>query len=258
MLYNSLICLFKSLLSITSTFSLPPLSSISTTTTMQYKTLAALLFASAALAAPRAQYIDGDDYLNDDYHGHEISPSVIAAAENYYGVEVTPSEVAAISDFTEDTPSSIFSALATAVPTTWIQSMDYNSDFRYSELSEIVRGTYPAWYSTLPQSVKAWATSLAKIEASMYMSSTPYSTSVSTPCASSTPLGPSYSVSVVTATFTQPATTSSSSSESSSSSSSSSGSQPTSISSAGAPAATGGVAMSLAGAAGILGLAMAL
>lgn len=228
---------------------------------MQYKTLAALLFASAALAAPRAQYIDGDDYLNDDYHGHEISPSVIAAAENYYGVEVTPSEVAAISDFTEDTPSSIFSALATAVPTTWIQSMDYSSEFRYSELSEIVRGTYPAWYSTLPQSVKAWATSLAKIEASMYKSSTPYFTSVSTPCASSTPLGPSYSVSVVTATFTQPATTSSSSSESSSSSSSSSsasGSQPTSISSAGTPAATGGVAMSLAGAAGILGLAMAL
>lgn len=209
-----------------------------------YKTLVALLFATAALAAPAADsdpdYSYGDYY--DSYDNYEDGDLII-----------------------EDVPSSILSALETAIPTSWLMSVETNAAFRSAEISDARMGTYPAWYSSLPQSVKDWETSAALAEASelssYYMTIMPMPTSgfisvsssgaISTGSASSTPLTSSASTSTATATETKTAGNSESSSAASPSGS-------TSTSAAGAPAATGGVAMSLAGAAGILGLALAL
>lgn len=209
-----------------------------------YKTLVALLFATAALAAPAADsdpdYSYGDYY--DSYDNYEDGDLII-----------------------EDVPSSILSALETAIPTSWLMSVETNAAFRSAEISEARMGTYPAWYSSLPESVKQWETSAALGEASgypsYYMTILPMPTSafiypsssdaISKSPTSSTPLTGSPSTSTPTATATNPAGNSASSSTASQSGS-------TSTFTGGAPAATGGVAMSFAGAAGILGLALAL
>lgn len=224
---------------------------------MHYKTLTTLLLASTALAVPTAQPNDGD-----------------WDADDLTAVEV-------LNELQENPPSGVISVLETAIPTKWLSAMNDNPKFRSSAVEDIMSGTYPAWYSTVPYSVKSWATSVALAEYSLeasYASSMPHPTSFSVPCsmtasssavASSTALNPSYSssVSTVTPAATQSAPSSGSTGSSSSSSSSSSASAPSSSSSSthststftgGAPAATGGVAMSLAGAAGILGFALAL
>lgn len=202
---------------------------------MHYKALSTLVLATAALAAPAPDTSDYPDY----------------------------SEIDIVYD---DVPSSILSVLETAIPTTWIESIYTDPAFRSEEVSEIMHGTYPAWYNNLPQSVKDWGTSAAMAEASEYSSyiwsEVPYPTPLtgssagfSTSGVSSTPLSSSATASTSTETATETTTKGGSSD---SSPSSPSGSSSTSTSTAGAPAATGGVAMSLAGAVGFLGLALAL
>lgn len=235
---------------------------------MQYKTFVALLFATAALAAPAADsdldygYGDSDDsydsydsYDNYDNYDNYDSYDSYDNYDSYEGVNV----------IVEDVPSSILSVIETAIPTSWLMSVETNAAFRSAEISEARMGTYPAWYSSLPQSVKQWETSAALGEASgypsYYMTILPMPTSafiypsssdaISKSPASSTPLTGSPSTSTATATATNPAGNSASSSTASQSGS-------TSTFTGGAPAATGGVAMSFAGAAGILGLALAL
>lgn len=211
---------------------------------MQYKTLAALLFATAAIAQSDSS---SSGSFGEDDSGYSLDVPV--------------------------PPSSILAVLSTAIPTSWLMSMETDAAYASAQYSKIAEGTYPAWYSSLPESVKEWETSAAMAEASemssLYGSGMPTMGSItgsmspsgaSSTAGSSTPLtGSSGSSSMATSTMTMTMTTSTSTSDSSSSGS---GSKSTtggsSTSTAGAPAATGGIAMSLAGAAGILGLALAL
>lgn len=211
---------------------------------MHSKTLTTLLITTAALAAP--------------------APAPEPDTSAYPSIEIIYADV----------PSSILTVLETAIPTPWLESIYSDPAFRSEEASDVMHGTYPAWYNSLPQSVKDWATS-AEMSASEYpypyssfvWSEVPYPTPLvgssvgfSTGVVSSTPfpVTPTASTSTATATETTTKGGEGGSSSASSGSGSGSGSGSSSTSTAGAPAATGGVAMSLAGAAGILGLALAL
>lgn len=196
---------------------------------MRYKPLSTLLLATTVLAAPAPD------------------------TSSYPAIEIIYSDV----------PSSILTVLETAIPTSWIESIYNDPAFRSAEASDIMHGSYPAWYSSLPESVKDWGTSAAMAEASAYSSymwsEVPHPTPLigssvgfSTSGVSSTPLSSTTAASTSTATAVETTT------KGGASSSSTSGSGSSSTSTAGAPAATGGLAMSLAGAAGILGLALAL
>lgn len=209
---------------------------------MQYKALATLLFATAAVAVPAsAATISSDDLLDN--------------------IDL-PIE-------TETIPSGILSVIETAIPSTWAQALETNSAFQSSVLNDLLHSTYPAWYNSLPDSVKSWATAEGEAEVSAlssYFSIQPTVTPTSgssaagsSSHASSTPLATGHNSTTTSTplTLTSTAThiTSLSGTGSSTSSASHSG---TSTSTAGAPAATGGLAISLAGAAGVLGLALAL
>lgn len=195
---------------------------------MQYKTLVALLLATMALAAPAAD----------------------SSLENSDSANSPEGEILIY----EDVPSSILVVLETAIPTPWVESFYTNSAFRSSEINEVMHGTYPAWYNGLPESVKDWGTPSSYFPSEMptTLPCTGSSGVVSTSRPSSTPLASSSS-SASTSSSTRTMTTTAGGS---SASESGSGSTPTS--NAGAPAAFGGAAMSFAGAAGILGLAIVL
>lgn len=209
---------------------------------MHYKALATLLFATAAVAVPASDATISSDDLLDNID--------------------LPIE-------TETIPSGILSVIETAIPSTWAQALETDSAFQSSVLNDLLHSTYPAWYSSLPDSVKSWATAEGEAEVSAlssYFSIQPTVTPTSgsnaagsSSHASSTPLSTGHNSTTVSTplTLTSTAThiTSLSSSGSSTSSASHSG---TSTSTAGAPAATGGLAIGLAGAAGVLGLALAL
>ncbi|KAJ5176620.1 uncharacterized protein N7482_002497 [Penicillium canariense] len=207
---------------------------------MQYKALATLLFATAALTAPASE--------------------TDASSGDFYDDILLPLE-------TESIPPSILSVIETAVPTTWYEAIETNSAFQSSVIDDLLHSTYPAWYNSLPDSVKSWATSEVEAEVSVLSSyfgtlptvtpSSGSSSGASSSGASSTPLSTSGTSSSTPLTLTSTATKTTSASGSASTSSSASGSG-TSTSTAGAPAATGGIALSLAGAAGVLGLALAL
>ncbi|KAJ5381242.1 uncharacterized protein N7496_003670 [Penicillium cataractarum] len=180
---------------------------------MQYKALATLLFATAALAVPASDAtITSDDLLDD--------------------IDL-PIE-------TETIPSGILSVIETAIPSPWYQALETDSAFQSSVLNDLLHSTYPAWYNSLPDSVKSWATAEAPIPPLLPLSTGHNSTTASTPL-----------------TLTSTATQTKSATGSGSSSTSASGSG-TSTSTGGAPAATSGLAITLAGAAGVLGLALAL
>lgn len=133
-------------------------------------------------------------------------------------------------------PHSIYTVMVTAVPASWYEELQ-NPVSRSSMISEIQAGTMPAWYNRLPASVKAWASSAGGIGANLVAAT------------ATAPAGAgSGSGSQSLSTSTPIATTTGSPSSTHSSSSSTGG----------APVTTGGVAMSLAGAAGLLGLAIAL
>jgi hypothetical protein len=224
---------------------------------MQYKALATLFFAATALAAPAdststsssPEFVDSND-LYDDY------------LEDIYD------------DIYEAVPSSILTVLATAIPATWYNDL-FDSASRDSIVSEAMAGTYPAWYNSLPSSVKAWATNEAFIGISATATQTETADGStfktgSTAAASQTSFASETSVASQTPAKTTSASTtpsssssqstseSSSESSSDSSSSSASSSPSPSQSTGGAPAPTGGITMGVAGAAGVLALALAL
>ncbi|KAJ5672505.1 hypothetical protein N7507_001632 [Penicillium longicatenatum] len=205
---------------------------------MQYKTLATLLFATAAIAAPQPE-----------------DPTV---------TELDSDQI----------PSAIESLLMTAVPSTWINEFYTNADFRMSEISAMQKGDYPEWVTSLPSSAEAYVTSEIQVELSEYtsmtaaMSTDNIFTFSGSSSGSSTPVtmttsgtqttsGASSTGSSSDTTSSGASSTDAASSGASSSGASSSGAA-TSTSTAGAAAATGNLAMSFAGAAGILGVALAL
>lgn len=209
---------------------------------MQLKTLASLLFATAAVAAPAGL----DDF--DDM------------------------------DFDIDVPSSILAAAQTAIPTAWVQSLYKDPSFASSVYKDYQSGKYPDWYSSLPQELKDYATSdlptgtaassdIAAIlssatnlpSMSMIITGTHTGSMTSAPSGSASGSG-STPLSGAASTSTGESSSESGSpsgSGSGSGSASASGSGASSTATGGAPAATG-IGMSLAGAAGVLGIAMAL
>lgn len=157
--------------------------------------------------------------------------------------------------------------LETAVPTTWLAAIETDPAFKSSEINNFLAGTYPAWYNSLPESVKQYATATILAEVSSEYESdllptdsvVPPSTTLSDPRPSitSSPFGSTALASASGTTSTEMGTTGSSSSSSSAPNTTTSSTASTSTFRAGAPAATG-MAMSLLGTAGILGLALAL
>ena len=144
-----------------------------------------------------------------------------------------------------DVPSSVVEVLATAIPSTWLQNILTNSAAQTSVLNDIESSKYPDWWSSVPTGVQSY---LWDLDSSLSVSATPTSGSTVTSTGSS-----------ATATSTSDSDDDDDSSDdsSSSSSSSSSGAAASDTSEGAAPAQTG-MAATVAGAAGILGLALAL
>ncbi|KAJ6092819.1 hypothetical protein N7486_008108 [Penicillium sp. IBT 16267x] len=202
---------------------------------MQYKTLATLLFATAAIAAPKPQ--------------DATAASVETASQIAYN----------------EVPSSIESVLMTGIPSTWINNFYTNSDFQMSEISAMQHGDYPAWVTSLPSAVEAYFTSEIQVEISQYTSEQAAMSTGDVFTVSGSSSGSSTALTTVTPTGTETTAGTSSTGSSSnaastgaSSSGASSSGAASSTSTGGAAAATGGLVMSLAGAAGILGVAFAL
>jgi len=140
-------------------------------------------------------------------------------------------------------PSSVVEVLATAIPSTWLQNILTNSAAQTSLLNDLESSKYPDWWSSVPTGVQS---ELWDIESSLDASATP------TPDSSSTTASGS-----ATATSTSDSDDDNSDDSSSPSSSSSSGAAASDTSEGAAPAQTA-MAATVAGAAGILGLALAL
>ncbi|KAF7713003.1 Uncharacterized protein PECH_007238 [Penicillium ucsense] len=198
---------------------------------MQSKFLAALLFSATALAAPQA--------------GSEMP------------------DAAALLD---SVPSSILTVLETAIPASWYQDM-MNSASRDSIMSDIAAGTLPAWYNSLPNSVKAWATSAgngligdysaATATAAAWASDASTAVTGMATAVSAAESGASAAASSF-ASEARSAVSAASTAAAAAASSASSAAAASATSTGGAPIATGGVAVGIMGAAGILGLALAL
>lgn len=208
---------------------------------MQYKVAAALFFSTLALAAPAPQETGSASSMDAE------NDSAFEAAYNV--------------------PSSIMTVLETAIPASWYDELA-NPTSESKIISEIEAGTLPAWYNKLPASVKEWASTAdlfnvaAATTAADADSTTTATANVKTAAeASSTGAAKTDSVAETTATSTKSKSDSDSASASTSTASSSASASATAASSTstgGAPIATGSVAMSLAGAAGLLGLVIAL
>ncbi|CAI7653178.1 unnamed protein product [Penicillium discolor] len=213
---------------------------------MQYKSLATLLFASMAIAAPA-----------------DISESV---EEN-------------LSDII---PPSIAVVLATAVPTSFWAEATNTAAFLSQVEQGIVSNSWPTWYSSLPDSVKEYVTTAvegyypsfassisAEITSSSGSSAPSTASATSTGASSSSASSSDASSSGASSSDASSSTDSTSATDSSSSSTatgSDAASSSASVSASGSAASTTadggaaptGIAMSLAGAAGVLGLALAL
>ncbi|KAJ5360152.1 hypothetical protein N7517_009343 [Penicillium concentricum] len=207
---------------------------------MQYKSLATLLFASMAMAAPADTSLEPE--TGDSELGFDMPPSIAVV-------------------------------LATAVPTSFWAEATNTADFLSQVEQGIVSNSWPTWYSGLPDSVKEYVTTAvedyypsfassiaAQITGSGASSSKPSSAEATSTAASSS--GASSSADSTSADSSSTVTDSSSStatgSDAASSSASASASGSAASSTADGGAAPTGIAMSLAGAAGVLGLALAL
>ncbi|GLI72363.1 hypothetical protein PoHVEF18_000535 [Penicillium ochrochloron] len=202
---------------------------------MQFKLISALLFAGTALAAPQ---------------GTSTSSSSSSSGDD--------------SILLDSVPSSILSVIATAIPATWLADiMDPASSA--SIMSEIDAGTMPAWYNNLPSSVKAWATSAYGFDVTATDSANAATTTAAGAVATATgaattgsTTGSVESSSAAVSGAVSSAVSSATSAASKATSAAASSAHASATSTGGAPVATGGVAMSIMGAAGILGLALAL
>ncbi|KXG50175.1 uncharacterized protein PGRI_061420 [Penicillium griseofulvum] len=214
---------------------------------MQYKSLAALLFASMAIAAPADTNTETES--GDTELGFDMPPSIAVI-------------------------------LATAVPTSFWTEATNTANFLSQVEQGMVSNSWPTWYSGLPDSVKEYVTTAvedyypsfassiaAKITSDGGSSSNPSSaeaTSTAAPSSGASSSGASSSTestsadssSTVTGSSSSSPTSSDAASSSSSASSSASGSASSTTTDGGA--APTGIAMSVAGAAGVLGLALVL
>ncbi|KAJ5126650.1 hypothetical protein N7448_007429 [Penicillium atrosanguineum] len=209
---------------------------------MHSKVLAAFLLLAPALAMPQATATATSEGSSDSSSSSDSTDS----SDSSDSLSAIPG-----------VPSNYVSVLETAVPSSW----EYmNSAEIASVASAAAAGTYPAWYNNLPASIKAVVTELGGfdenllgVDPSVTMAMGSSSSSPASEAAvATTAAGSSGSA----ATETQASTISSATSGAASSSKSTVHSSASST--GGAPIATGGVAMSVAGAVGILGLALGL
>ncbi|OOQ83125.1 hypothetical protein PEBR_36597 [Penicillium brasilianum] len=204
---------------------------------------AVLLFAVSALASPQPQ-ITG----SGESSGSVTNPDADASAAS------------AASALVAEIPNSVLTVIETAIPASWQDEIITDASFRSSVASAAAAGTYPAWYNELPSSVKAWASS--NFDVQILGVSTSSDGVASETASHAVTTGTSATQSVSNGAQVTTSGSSAVSSVSSSASASVSGSVSASASSAkstgGAPSPTGGVAMGVAGAAGVLALALAL
>ncbi|KAJ5603184.1 hypothetical protein N7537_006140 [Penicillium hordei] len=212
---------------------------------MQYKSFTALLFASMAIAAPADTSESAEDILSD----------------------IIPPSIAVV--------------LATAVPTSFWAEATNTAAFLSQVEQGIVSNSWPTWYSSLPDSVKEYVTTAvedyypsfassisAEITSSGGSSSSPNTASATSTGASSSGASSSGASSSGASSSDTSSTDSTSATDSSSSTATGSdaASSSASVSASGSAASTTadggaaptGIAISLAGAAGVLGLALAL
>lgn len=205
---------------------------------MHFKTFVALLFLTPALASPVSS--DDDDMAKLD-----------ALAESL--------TMPASTTTTTSVPNSILTVLETAIPDSWYEEI-LDATSRSALISEIDAGTLPAWYNDLPSSVKAWASAQGGFVEN-FVGATTAALDDTTTVKDATPATASaINTAAATATQTKASSdsTATSAATSSSETSTASGSASTATSTGGAPVATAGIAMSFAGVAGLLGLAIAL
>ncbi|ODM22718.1 hypothetical protein SI65_00307 [Aspergillus cristatus] len=193
---------------------------------MQYKTLSLLLLSATAMAAPQ----DGNNYsdLIGDLDSLASQTGILSSIPTNLDIP--------------DIPSSVVEVLATAIPSTWLQNILTNSAAQTSVLNDLESSKYPDWWSSVPTGVQSY---LWDVQSSLDASVTPTSGSSGTTTGSS-------------ATATSTSDSDDDNSDDSSSSSSSSSGAAASDTSAGAAPAQTAMAATVAGAAGILGLALAL
>ncbi|KAJ5661768.1 uncharacterized protein N7477_009384 [Penicillium maclennaniae] len=211
---------------------------------MQYKVAAALFFSTLALAAPAPQETSSSSVTNTNSDSDSESP-LDAAVSNV--------------------PSSILTVLETAIPASWYENLA-NPTSESQMLAEIDAGTMPAWYNQLPASVKEWASTadlfdVAAATTAADADSTTTATANAMTAAEATSTGAvmtNTNSAAETTAASKKAESASASTSTASGSSSASATATHSTSTGGAPIATGSVAMSLAGAAGLLGLVIAL
>ncbi|KAJ5117353.1 hypothetical protein N7448_010985 [Penicillium atrosanguineum] len=156
-----------------------------------------------------------------------------------------------------DIPSSILNVLETAIPATWYGAL-LDPVASSSIMNEIEAGTLPAWYSSLPNSVKAWATSQGDF-ASDFVDVTATDGLDSSVATSTVNTADSSIVTITSAQAQTLATSAGQTVATSGTAASSKSFTPLSeVSTGGTPLVTGGIAMSFAGAGGLLVLALAL
>ncbi|KAJ5368635.1 uncharacterized protein N7496_008395 [Penicillium cataractarum] len=198
-----------------------------------------LLFAVSALASPQPQITS-----SGESSGSVTNPDADASAAS-----AASALVAAI-------PSSILTVMETAIPASWQDEVLTDPAFRSSVASAAAAGTYPAWYNELPSSVKAWASS--NFDAQILGVSTTSQGVASETGSYAVTTGAAATQSVSNASQITSSGSSSADSAVSGSTSASSAAASSAKSTGGAPAPTSGIAMGVAGAAGVLALALAL
>lgn len=224
---------------------------------MQSKALLSLLLlAPAALASPVAQ---SDDYYSEYANADDYEDLATLSPEDLYSSEIAFIQTAV--------PTSILTVLETAVPSTWYEALA-DPSAQASIYEAAASGVYPDWYNSLPQSVKAWVTGDDSDSETGIASLLPTMSSdaASSGSTAATTTGPSSADATSTSGSSSSGAVSSSSSSSSESSSDASSSSatpsgspsPSSTGNGAMPMATGGVAASVAGVVGLLGLAVAL
>ncbi|KAJ5450422.1 uncharacterized protein N7458_006871 [Penicillium daleae] len=150
-------------------------------------------------------------------------------------------------------PSDYISVLETAVPSSWEFEME-NPASEAAVLSAAANGIFPSWYNDLPASIKAVVTELGGFDADIVGA-----TSAVTATAGPTSGAAADTTAATTASgSTGAAATQTPASGSSDAASSSKAASTSARSTGGAPIATGSIAVSVAGAAGLLGLVFAL
>lgn len=213
---------------------------------MHSKALAALfLLLAPALAMPQASSVASSDSSGSESSGSESSGSSGSSDSS------DNTDTASVPSL----PTDFVSVLETAVPTAWEYEM-MNSASMAAVVSAAAEGIYPAWYNDLPSSIKAIVTSLGGFDEVIVGETGSMTVAMSTGSS-----GPSSESAMATTTVSSSgsvATETQSSATSGMASSSKSTTHASASSTGGAPMATGGITMGIAGAAGLLGLALAL